>query len=201
VIGNDIIDLTFAKKGSNWKRPRFIEKIFTCQEQKYIKESQQTDKMVWLLWSMKESAYKLHVQLFKKRFFAPKRFACSIVELDKYEVTGKVVCGNFQCYTKSEVSDEFVYTFSKIYKNESHLGQTFIIKNSDYKTQHELVYQKVKAQFAEFTGAPSEQISIRKNDIGIPSFWFKKEKANIALSMTHHGNFGAFVISNTNCGF
>ena len=33
MIGNDIIDLAFARKESNWQRPGFLNKIFTPDEQ------------------------------------------------------------------------------------------------------------------------------------------------------------------------
>jgi phosphopantetheinyl transferase (holo-ACP synthase) len=33
VIGNDIVDLALARKESNWKRPGYLNKIFTTKEQ------------------------------------------------------------------------------------------------------------------------------------------------------------------------
>jgi hypothetical protein len=32
VIGNDIVDLALARKESNWKRPGYLNKIFTTKE-------------------------------------------------------------------------------------------------------------------------------------------------------------------------
>lgn len=74
MIGNDIVDLKQAAKDSNWKRPRFLDKIFTPREQQLIWSAKDQDQMVWLLWSMKEAAYKVNVQQFGTRFFNPKRF-------------------------------------------------------------------------------------------------------------------------------
>ena len=39
--------------------------------------------MVWLLWSMKEAAYKCYTQQHKKRFFAPQKFECHLISKDK----------------------------------------------------------------------------------------------------------------------
>ena len=69
MIGNDIVDLKQAAKDSSWKRPRFLDKIFTPREQQLIWSAKDQDQMVWLLWSMKEAAYKVNVQQFGKRFF------------------------------------------------------------------------------------------------------------------------------------
>lgn len=196
MIGNDIVDLALAKAESDWRRPRFLDKIFTPKEQRYIYESPQPDKIVWLFWSMKESAYKLHVQLYKKRFYSPKKFTCSLLNLNEKESYGRVVSDDFACYTQSEISDLYVYTISRLEKNKAYLSQTFILKNSKYKTQHAKVYKRVIAQFAELFLKPSDQINLKKNDHGIPRIYIKKEKLNIAVSMTHHGNYSAFAINN-----
>ena len=60
MIGNDIVDLALAKKESNWKRNRFLDKIFTETEQLLIFHSENPEIMVWNLWSRKEAAYKIY---------------------------------------------------------------------------------------------------------------------------------------------
>ena len=192
MIGNDIVDLTFAKKESNWKRPRFLDKVFTISEQKLITNSSQQSIMVWLLWSMKESAYKLHVQLFGKRFFAPKRFECSITELTENQALGSVYCLDFQCYTKTRISDKFVYTTARLKKDAVILSHYFSIENPTIIAQHESVNQKSKAHFAKHLGTPSNEIRIQKNSLGIPFLYSKKQTRKVAVSKTHHGNYGAF---------
>jgi phosphopantetheinyl transferase len=194
VIGNDIVDLTFAKKESNWKRPRFLNKVFSSKEQKLIAKTSQSDQMVWLLWSMKESAYKLHVQLFGKRFFAPKKFACSISNFSEKECIGKVESIGFECFTYSEISDQFIHTIAKSEKLQDCFSQIFSIEKSNYKTQHSEIYRKTITHFANLLGTETDGISIKKNDTGIPFLYTKNQKEKLALSLTHHGNFGAFAI-------
>ena len=76
MIGNDIVDLTFARLESNWQRRGFLEKQFTTNEQKLILTAKNSFILVWKFWSMKEAAYKIYVQQNDKRFFAPKKFDC-----------------------------------------------------------------------------------------------------------------------------
>jgi len=59
MIGNDIIDIAEAKEKSNWQRKGFFKKIFTKEEQSFILNSNNSELMVWLFWSMKESSYKV----------------------------------------------------------------------------------------------------------------------------------------------
>jgi hypothetical protein len=42
VIGNDIVDLALARKESNWKRPGYLNKIFTTKEQLLISSAENT---------------------------------------------------------------------------------------------------------------------------------------------------------------
>ena len=75
MIGNDLVDLKVASVESNWKRPRFLDKVFTIEERQLIMNSKNQHQIVWLLWSMKEAAYKINVQQFGKRFYNPKNWS------------------------------------------------------------------------------------------------------------------------------
>ncbi|MDT0294261.1 4'-phosphopantetheinyl transferase superfamily protein [Mesonia ostreae] len=63
MIGNDVVDLHMTKQESNWQRPRFLEKIFTKGEQAKIISDKDPNFLVWLFWSMKESAYKANQRI------------------------------------------------------------------------------------------------------------------------------------------
>ena len=69
MIGNDVVDLNLAKTQSNWERKGFLGKIFTKKEQEFIFNTKSSFEMVWLLWSMKESAYKIYFKKHSVRFF------------------------------------------------------------------------------------------------------------------------------------
>ena len=49
MVGNDIVDLNEASRASNWQRPRFLDKLFSEQEQAYINSAEKAFKMVWRL--------------------------------------------------------------------------------------------------------------------------------------------------------
>lgn len=83
MIGNDLVDLKLAAKQSNWQRKGFLDKLFTPIEQGYILNSDNPFETVWLLWSMKESAYKVYLQMHNDRFFAPKKLMCHLISKKK----------------------------------------------------------------------------------------------------------------------
>lgn len=71
MIGNDLVDLQQAAKDSDWTRKGYLDKLFTASEQFLISTAKSQNQMVWLLWSMKEAAYKVHTRDSGVRSFAP----------------------------------------------------------------------------------------------------------------------------------
>jgi acyl carrier protein len=69
VIGNDIVDLALARKESNWKRPGYLNKIFTTKEQLLISSAENPNTMVWNLWSRKRRPIKFIIEQRERGYF------------------------------------------------------------------------------------------------------------------------------------
>lgn len=108
MLGNDIVDLDLAKIQSNWRRKNYLDKIFTTEEQLLISSAKRPDEMVWLLWSMKESAYKIYNRKTGIRNFAPKSLNCTI-HANTY---GEVNINDNTYFTKSNIQTAFVHTIA-----------------------------------------------------------------------------------------
>ncbi|MDR6967367.1 phosphopantetheinyl transferase (holo-ACP synthase) [Flavobacterium arsenatis] len=111
MIGNDIVDLELAKTESNWKRKGFLEKIFTESEQKIILYSENPEKMVWLLWSCKEAAYKIHNRQTLIRAFIPLQLECDL-EFANKQISVKVKCFDKCYFCRTEVTENYIYTIA-----------------------------------------------------------------------------------------
>ncbi|WP_163407219.1 4'-phosphopantetheinyl transferase family protein [Flavobacterium ajazii] len=109
MIGNDVIDLRQSRIESNWQRKGFIEKLFTDTEKQLIKDYHNPEIMVWLLWSMKEAAYKIYNRQTKIREYIPKKLSCSIIKLVPY-IQGFVICNGNKYYTKTLITSENIHT-------------------------------------------------------------------------------------------
>lgn len=112
MIGNDIVDLVQADIDSNWRRKGYLDKVFTKKEQAMIMESLNPSQMVWLLWSMKEAAYKIHSRLTGWNALAPLRIQCIELHLKDTRATGTVICKQVQYFTQSCVSKDFIHTIA-----------------------------------------------------------------------------------------
>ena len=114
MIGNDIVDLAFALKKSNWKRKGYLDKIFTNHEQLLIGLSDNPENMVWNLWSRKEAAYKIFSRNTGIRIYNPIQFEC--FETDKS--IGKVMNNGVLYYTKTEINLDYIHTVSVLNRTD-----------------------------------------------------------------------------------
>lgn len=112
MIGNDIVDLLQAAKDSNWQRNGFLDKLFTAEEQFLISSDIHPPMMVWLLWSMKESAYKIDSRETKLRLFAPVKLVCKNLIVHDSQATGNVWCNDRIYYTRSQFNEDYVHTLA-----------------------------------------------------------------------------------------
>jgi phosphopantetheinyl transferase (holo-ACP synthase) len=188
MIGNDIVDIAEARQKSDWQRPRFLEKLFTTKEQQIINKSDNPFLMVWRLWSMKESAYKLYTQLHPSRFYNPKQFAC---EIDDSQ--GKVRYKDFVCYVKTNTTSQYIISEACLVKANM-VSECIEIESRLSKNQSDTIKAKLLLTIAQQFNILKEDLTILKSDFGIPSVYHNSKKLNIGISISHHGNFGAYAI-------
>ena len=191
MIGNDIIDLEVAALQSNWQRQGFLTKLFSEKERAVIVNSENSFQTVWLLWSMKESAYKVYAQKYHKRFFAPKKFECTLSSA----TTGLVSIATERYATKSTMSGAYIFTEAILCNN--HIREQHYFEIVPNFSKNEVLYMQLKRHISRSLAIPFNKLNIRKNALGIPKLYCQNEHLNLSVSFTHHGNFGAFSIFNT----
>jgi phosphopantetheinyl transferase (holo-ACP synthase) len=152
MIGNDVVDLELARTESNWKRKGFLQKLFTQSEQALIQQHHDPETMVWLLWSMKEAAYKIYNRQTGIRAFIPHKLECEILSSGHDNFKGVVICDDKKYYTISAISGEIIHTVAKMEK-------------FDLKAIQLLNIQEVK-----------------KDDSGIPYLFENKNKVPVSVS-------------------
>jgi phosphopantetheinyl transferase (holo-ACP synthase) len=175
MIGNDIIDLSQARAESNWQRKGWVNKIFTDEEQYLIATSEEKELMVWLIWSMKEAAYKIYHREYKEMFYAPCKFSCHSITLKDRLAQGCVHFKENTYNTSSYIFSAFVHTVAMVQNNFDDIN-VYI----EDKLSHTSKYQPAHNLF--------------KDDYGIP--YSKDHHGQIKnASKSHHGRFEAIVIA------
>lgn len=189
MIGNDIVDLDLAKKESNWQRRGFLDKLFTSEEQELITASNDSFQTVWLLWSMKESAYKAYLQSQGNRFFSPKSIKIKLIS--KNSATALIHDKLF--YAQSEINQNVIHTTALSEKGAKNVTSDFFkLGNTNYEARRLETYQNLLQAFCVKLRLSSEFFDIKKNDLGIPQLYQNEERLKNALSISHHGCYGAF---------
>ena len=159
MIGNDIVDLALARKESNWKRKGFLDKVFTKKEQFLITNAENSEIMVWNLWSRKEAAYKIYNRQTQIRGFFPLQLECYDLEIIDGIVFGQVAIKDFIYFTKTAITAQFIHTIA--------------VKNiRDF----------------DFIITLENRKNIQKNN-GTPSYFYEGTSVSRPISISHHGRF------------
>jgi len=187
MIGNDIVDIAEAKLKSNWQRPRFLDKLFTLKEQLIIKNSGNSFYMVWRLWSMKEAAYKLYTQLNPSRFYNPKAFECKIEDTN-----GIVSYKGFSCYIKTKITSNYILSEARLKENRM-TSELTSFDSMDSKYQSESLKINLIDRLSKTYNISTSKLKFSKSNFGIPTVNINSKTINVSLS--HHGNFGAFAFT------
>jgi phosphopantetheinyl transferase (holo-ACP synthase) len=187
MIGNDVVDLKQAAKDSNWNRPRFFDKVFTKKEQSIIFSSENRHQMVWLLWSMKEAAYKAHLRETNHPFFNPKRIQCQ----PGIKNEGVVHIDDSIYYLKSKITTEYIYSLAS--NSKVKFIETDVFKLLS-RNQSEAVRSILINQMSNTLDSDSSSLRIEKTVVGVPNVFLNGQQLLKAISITHHGQYGAYAI-------
>lgn len=187
MIGNDVVDL--SRSSSSWKRKRFLEKVYTEAEQKLIFSALHPHQMAWLLWSMKEAAYKIRVQQCGKRSFHPTRLICRLTS----NATGVVTIDKHTYITSSTISDRYIHTVARLNNTAAYQSAVFEVQDQTNARQSVFINDRFIEKLAQRAGLDEDQLKIIKNAAGVPSLLHSDVKLPLHISFTHCGNYCGYV--------
>ncbi|GAB2986824.1 hypothetical protein GCM10027049_28260 [Mucilaginibacter puniceus] len=204
--GNDIVALN-AIDIQRTRDARFYSKFITDSElaiYQHLSLPLPFEIFVWLLWSVKESAYKYLQRHDAGLQFSPIKFIVEQLNIpadfnlnpftgidwDNEEtpanyLTGSVSCGNTHLYFRSHITHDFIT--SVVDANEQFENVYWGIKSIEHADhQHQsqevrnFVLIKIKALLA------IEDLRIVKSEIGYPVVMEGGTPLEVDLSFTHH---------------
>ena len=205
--GNDIVALIGVNKERTCEF-RFYSKILSASEQDHYHQLKLKnlpfENYVWLLWSVKESAYKFLKRNNHDLKFTPVKFVVTAVELLAVTDYAQFQCDshNFETYCcKIEVDSTVLYARCLVSdkwitavvndKNDFenvNLGIT-AIEDENHENQSTTVRQfLIKKLNTIFPG----DLSIEKNSRNVPFVIQNGELLDLPISLSHDGNFVAY---------
>jgi phosphopantetheinyl transferase (holo-ACP synthase) len=209
--GNDIVSLN-AIDLSRTKQRRFYSKILAASES-ILYNQYQTDitfeNFVWLLWSIKESAYKFLQRNNPGLVFSPTRCVVTQLEIpvenqtnnksiavlegigfdNQPAVKSMVAVGSEVLYSRSVMNSGFIFSVVSHDDNFDETGWGIkLIDNTDADSQSAEVREFLLEKLKNFL--TSDNLQIIKNSHGCPVLM--NGEINIPISLAHHGHWIAY---------
>ena len=198
MIGNDIVDRAQAKRESNWQRKGFLNKLFTPSEQQLIQSAIDPECLVWLLWSMKESAYKATTRKTGKRVFNPKKISCTLTTWSDEAAEGFVVYEE-EYRTRSLITPNYIASVA-FPANQLPIPEQVVIllERADNQHQSTQLRTSVLEHYAAVSPVADKELQVFSDKNGLPALVIKnslQETVSLPISISHHGHYGAFSIA------
>jgi len=209
--GNDIVSLNAINK-TRTIQPGFYSKFLSPTEKKIFDQPdiQQIPfhYFVWLLWSIKESAYKYLQRINPDLVFSPIRFIVTHLEFsDAFSLTnfgetqleadgfensqvikGSVTFGSTTLFSRSVMYTELIHSVVSSSENFENIGWGIkLIERSDPAYQSSEVRVFLVDKLNKCLGV--DGLFIEKDEWGVPMIVDGREKIEIALSLSHHDRF------------
>jgi hypothetical protein len=212
--GNDIVSLT-ATNVTRTKSPEFYRKIISPSESALFDTLDQAalpfEQFVWLLWSVKESAYKYLHRLNPGIVFTPVKFEVRSIEIPSgYSCSGPggaefnqcgfkglatfngmVVFEGKKLFSKTMIFNEFIASFVNAHDDfEAVFWGIKRIEDTAYKYQSAMIRDFTLNTLCTVLG--SNDLIIAKNDDEIPVVSNNGKQLDVPVSLSHHEHWVAF---------
>jgi phosphopantetheinyl transferase (holo-ACP synthase) len=181
VIGNDIVCLAKAAAESNWRRKGYLEKICSNAEQQLILQDKKPSLMLWLIWTMKESAYKIINRETGIRSFEPLSLNCSIVQINVHSAAGMIKYQGRNMVSRSSISTHYVHSIA----SETELQLNAI----------KLTYAEFRAGYHDHFNRSQLSYQLSKHPNGLPRLQHRQTGKFHPVSISHHGPLLAIAYS------
>jgi phosphopantetheinyl transferase (holo-ACP synthase) len=215
--GNDIVALDYIDVNRSNDR-RFYSKILSASEQELYHSSgfsiYSFDKYLWLLWSVKESAFKYINRNQPDLIFSPTRIIINQINFPvhlnnsdftsdfvgeiintEHNFSGHLIFGSKYYYFNSKINQNYIATVvSEDEKFEFTQWGIASIKSNKYEHQSKEVRSFFLKQMA--LQIPGFELKVEKNKVGCPLIYNGSSELEIPVSFAHHGRYISYSFYN-----
>lgn len=197
--GNDMVALA-AIDVARTLRPHFYSRIITPSERELfthqLKGQLPFEHFVWLVWSVKESAYKFLKRFDPKLVFSPSKLNVEQLKYCDGNFEGIVSLDDHLLYSRSSVNKDYIFS---VVNNENDFSDMHCeineIDSTEPKDQSNAVRELLLSRLCEVFNEGDLQIT--KNSHGWPVIMNGAKELPVPVSFTHHGNFVAYTLNST----
>lgn len=193
MIGNDIVSLKVVQAEPRANNPRFLQKVLTIPEQSWLRLQPDKESALWILWALKESTYKAEFKHHRKRAFSPKSYRCYICPSSR---TVKILVDN-RAYSGSwSIKDGYLHalSWSADQLKSTIQFQTLRLKQKKKSSQSLELKQAMIDKMSDTLAIAPDKLQFEYED-EIPFLCEGRERLPIDISLSHHGEWGAFAFT------
>jgi len=183
VTGNDIVDLSIAKTPEGVRIYRFLQKIFSIEEQELINSGRVG---IWTIWAMKEAVYKAHHRRFNlPRSFDPTRIHVQFKGAFENTLLAQAKYLGYDYWGKGQLTSEYVHFTATGLPQEQLYRGIYNTPSIDIKAQ-------LKLAICREMDLEMKELEIIKNNNLIPNLMYRNIPLRLPFSISHHGKFTAY---------
>lgn len=192
MIGNDIVDLKPYQAEPRSDKQKFLDRVLTPNEMDSLgKIAFPRESLLWVYWSLKESAYKAIFKE-KKPAFGPKQFDCSLTSMSGKKVFSEIQTPKGLVWGESKVTDQYI--FSKVTRAYTNLAKVsskvFIYDKADFISPSQTIRKELAIELAK-KGLEIDINQFSYNQFGTPML-NSYSQTDIDFSFSHHGHWLAY---------
>lgn len=192
LVGNDLVSLQDPANQRSPFREGYIQKCCTGNELDWIYEQEDLVSSFWLLWSAKESAYKIGMKINEPYHFQPKRLEVTVYSSFPAE-KGQVATPFGVVPVWWMVDPTFIHAIAGIdIERDALQPAVFPLGDEDEST---LTHERLLNGVARFYKLPRRELSLHWIEEKIPQLCYRSSPLQVDCSMSHDGPWGAFVFA------
>jgi len=202
LIGNDIVDLADPQARGKSRDTRFINRVFTLDEQQKILNSDEPDIFLWSLWAGKETGYKAISKTHPAVSSSPRHYEIKLSDSPLPE-SGIVYTPCGPVPVRFFITGEYIHCIgastdegigSIVWDVQKILQPQF---SPDY--QSDFVRNMAGKKISRYLKEDPEAIEIIRpkghRGLGPPAVYAGGKRTAIDISMSHDGRFAACAVS------
>lgn len=193
-IGNDVICLNLWNSSfqkANYER--YITKVLNKSEYKILDYSDDVIYSLAIIWSCKESVFKILMKQNKVKAFNPKaievNFEYNINQRNSIFIAKSKAYGQ-SYYSEINVTPNLIHTVSFSDKKTDFVSN-IIENNLPFQTNTNLTSELLKAISYQYS-YDINFTELKKDEYNIPHIFYNKKKTNIDVSLSHDGKYFSY---------
>jgi len=189
MVGNDVVDLADPETAGGAAHPRFDERVFAPEERAWLGRNRPEERLRWVLWAAKESAFKALKKLDPREIFSPRRL---VVRLETGNA-GSVQYGERLFFVGVKIERGACHAVTSV-----DVDPRAIIVSGMRRLRADVAEEPRPAArafaihlLAPLLGASETDLAV-VSERRVPRLHLAGRPAPVDLSLSHHGRFVAF---------